>query len=464
MNSITLQDDQGTSFLLRGSFAPQQQETTSYNLPVEGRIPEELSGQYVVNGPNYPLPVKLPFHLFRGDGMLHGVDLRGGRARRYHNRWVRTVSLADQFGLPQPRRSQKNMDWTEKKARNVASTHIIQHAGRLLALFEMGLPYELTMDLDTIGEYDFSGELLFPMTAHPKIDPNTGELLFFSHTWIPPKLVFHVADVNGVLVRSEQIDLPGAPTFFHDFAITPEHVIFYDLPVVFDVNSTAHPSAFPYRWNPKHGARVGLMPRRPGGGAQMRWYDVELCNVMHPMNAYEDGDRTVVDVVRWPQMQVQPDEKGVFTEGPTTLDRWTIDRTAGRVIEERLDDHCVEFPRVNERLIGQRYRYGYAVEMHYSEGYTETGNLLQYDLVRGEVQTHNFGPGHSAREGVFVPYGDGETDGWVLSYVYDHARDASDLVILNAADFAGTPVATIKLPSRIPFGFHGSWVSTAEGA
>jgi carotenoid cleavage dioxygenase len=291
------------------------------------------------------------------------------------------------------------------------------------------------------------------MTAHPKRCPVTGELHFFGYGFFPPFLTYHRADAAGRLVQSEVIEVPG-PTMLHDFAITDRHVIFMDLPVVFDLE-LAMAGVFPYRWSDDYGARVGVMPR--GGGApDVRWSTVEPCYVFHPLNAFEEAGRVVLDVVRYDELW-RKDNPGFPA---AHLHRWRVDPEAGRVSEEQLDDRAVEFPRCDDRRIGLGHRYGYAV-------YTERGAdanagtaLIKYDLRGGAHAVHDFGSGRVPAEGVFVPASDtaAEDEGFILSYVYDAARDASDLVILDAARFAAPPVATIGLPQRVPYGFHGSWM------
>jgi carotenoid cleavage dioxygenase len=298
------------------------------------------------------------------------------------------------------------------------------------------------------------------MTAHPKMDPVTGEMLLFGYDpFGPPWLRYHVVDASGELVRSEDIDIHG-PSMVHDFAITERHVVFFDLPVVFDFDLVGK-RPFPAEWKPDYGARVGVMPR-DGGNADVRWFDVELCYVFHPLNAYDDHGSVVVDVARHPKMF----DRDIYgpAEEPPTLDRWTIDLEGGKVIEDRLDDRPQEFPRVDDRVVGRPHRFGYATYFGLDDQGIQFGGLLRHDLRSGAVDEKTFGPGTHAGEGVFVPASDdaGEDEGWVLSVVYDEARDASDLVVIDATDFSVPPVATVHLPQRVPFGFHGSWVP--EGA
>jgi carotenoid cleavage dioxygenase len=335
----------------------------------------------------------------------------------------------------------------------VANTHVVAHAGRILALVEISFPTEITKDLDTIGYCDFEGRLTTPMTAHPKICPRTGEMHFFGYGFMPPFLTYHCADAAGRLVKSEVIDVPG-PTMIHDFAVTERHVVFMDLPVCFDFARVE--AGMPYKWDEAYGARVGLMPRG-GANGDVRWFEIAPCYVFHPLNAYEaEGGRVVVEVARYDSLW--RDSAASF--GPARLHRWNIDPGSGRVAEEPLDDLAIEFPRVDERRVGLRHRYGYATCNRAGVG-VEMAGLVKYDLTTGRSEVHDFGAGRVPGEGVFVPAAPdaGEDEGWVMAYVYDRGRDRSDFVILDAADFAGKPVATVRLPQRVPYGFHGSWIA-----
>jgi carotenoid cleavage oxygenase len=438
---------------LVGNLAPVKDELTVSDLPVEGSIPKELNGRLLRNGPNPIAPDPATYHWFTGDGMLHGIELRDGKAASYRNRWVRTdqaLSLLGEGPIPgQP-------EDVFPVGSSVANTHVVAHAGKIFALVEVCLPTQVRPDLSTVGRYDFGGKLRSAMTAHPKIDPVTGEMLFFGYDLFgPPWLRYHVASAAGELVRSEDIDIRGS-SMIHDFAITEHHVVFLDLPVVYDFDLVGK-RPFPAEWKPDYGARVGVMPRA-GGNADVRWFDVELCYVFHPLNAYDDDGSVVIDVARHPKM-FATDLYGP-AEQPPTLDRWTIDLDGGKVIEERLDDRAQEFPRIDDRLAGRRHRYGYTSYVGIDDDWVRFGQLLKHDLQAGTTKTHDFGVGTHASEGVFVHASDdaGEDEGWVLSLVYDETRDRSDLVVLDATDFSGVAVATVHLPQRVPFGFHGSWV------
>lgn len=431
-------------FHLRGNYAPVPDEIEAFELAVEGALPPELNGFLLRNGPN-PKTGSSP-HWFFGDGMLHAVELRDGQAKSYRNRWVRTRQYLEDASVID------SESGIIDRTIAAANTHVVPHAGKVFALVESSFPTEVTCELETIGSYDFGGKLTTAMTAHPKVCPKTGELHFFGYSFAEPYLVYHCADARGRLTKSEQITVPG-PTMMHDFAITERNVIFMDLPICFDLERAMR-GTMPYAWNDAYGARVGIMPRA-GADTDVRWFEIEPCYVFHPLNAYDDGTKVVVDVARYDELW--RGDPSSFQ--PAHLHRWTIDTASGDVSEARLDDRAIEFPRGDERRAGIRHRYGYAV-WNDRDVSAESNAIVKYDVDRGSSQAHEFGPGRSPGEGVFVAASESaaEDEGWVLTVVYDAATNGSDLVVLDAQNIAAKPVATVRLPRRVPFGFHGSWV------
>jgi carotenoid cleavage dioxygenase-like enzyme len=439
---------------LHGNFAPVLEERSDdHELPVTGVIPPDLNGRLLRNGPNPSVvPVdEADYHWFSGDGMIHAISLAEGRAAGYRNRWVRTRALAAKLETAPPKGPSEPLD-------GPANTHVIRHAGTTLALVESGFPHALSPDLSRARVHDFDGSLASPMTAHPKVDPDTGELVFFgSDVFGPPFLRYHVVDAGGVLVRTKEIDIPRA-TMIHDFGLTSTRAVFLDLPVVFDLGLAAEGRSLPYRWMPDAGARVGVMPRS-GGNADVHWIGIDPVYVFHVLNAYDDGNSVVMDVIRYDQaFDTAPGE--VISSDLPSLARWTIDLGTSRVMEQRLDDTAVEFPRIDDAVAGLPHRYGYCTRLGDRVDDPTAHGLVKYDLQRDESIRYEPGEHRAPGEPVFVRAADGrgEDEGWVLSVVYDATRDASDLVILDATSFAGPPVATVHLPVRVPFGFHGSWV------
>jgi carotenoid cleavage dioxygenase len=254
----------------------------------------------------------------------------------------------------------------------------------------------------------------------------------------------------------------------HDFALTERYVVLFDLPITFSMDAAAAGSKLPYAWNPLHEARVGLLPRE-GATRQVRWLQIDPCWVFHTLNAYDDGDRVVVDMCRY---EGAYDLSQLAGQGPLTLDRWTIDPSAGRITQRRLDDRQQEFPRVDDRVVSQPHRYGYSAAVgeisrdtvlpsgDFTDGAFAQA-LLKHDLTAGTVEGHEFGRDSTVGEAVFAPSSPeaAEDDGYVMAFVHDPDRGAADLVVIAAQDFTAEPVARVHLPARIPLGFHGSWIA-----
>ena len=431
---------------LLGNGRPVTQELTLTDLKVTGAIPAELDGRDLRTGPN-PLSGHSD-HPFFGDGMTHGVRLRDGKAEWYRNRYVQTPFIATpDINVMDPA---VLMDMKASKA----NTHIVGHAGKILALEEGHFPYVLDGDLGTVGATDFGGVLKGSFTAHPKICPTTGEMLAFGYSMMEPYLRYLRVSATGELVQTENITV-GGPTMMHDFNITQNHVIFMDLPAVFDMQ-LAMSGGMPIRWDDDYPSRLGVMPRT-GTDAQVTWYDINPCYVFHPMNSYEDGDKIVLDVARFSHIWR---ESSMDFPAPE-LWRWTINTSTGKVHEEQIDDRAAEFPRVTDSLIGLKHRYGYMAAQDFAGGdpAEAAGAILKYDRETGKRSEIEFGRGRMGGEAVFVPAANAksEDDGYLMTYVYDAATDASTFVIMDAASMDSTPVASIALP-RIPGGFHGSWV------
>ncbi len=446
--------DVRTSPYLTGNFAPVRDEVTVEDLPVTGAIPEGLEGRLLRIGPNPVVdPDPSTYHWFTGSGMVHGLWLRGGRATTYRNRFVRSDSVVDARGgpaTPGPRHGMGD---------NTANTNVIAHAGSTWAIVEAGgLPIQLTDELETVARSDFEGTLPGSFTAHPKRDPQTGELHAVVYYWEWDYIQYVVVGVDGRVRKTVNVPVPGGP-MVHDCGLTESRVVLLDLPCTFDLELAMQEVSLPYRWNPAYGARVGLLSREGGAGDTV-WCELDdLCYVFHPLNAYDDGERVVMDVAVHPKM-FDRDQLGP-NEGPPVFERWTIDPTSRSVGREVISDRPQEFPRVDERVVSRKHRYGYTATFAPADtSGLRLGNLLKHDLVAGTVTEHDLGGGRAAQEPVFVPKSDdaAEDEGWVMAYVHDPNRDAADVVIIDAQDFTAPPVATVHLPVRVPFGFHGNWV------
>lgn len=428
-------------FWMTGVFAPVTEEITRNSLPVTGSIPPELKGRYFRNGAN-PRAHASP-DWFLGEGMIHGVEIDNGAANWYRNRYVRTPLL---------KQDAITLELVSMPGNSLANTHVVGHAGKYLALQEMHPPIELTKNLDTLGIYTFGGKLGGNMTAHPKICPATGEMLFFGYGLTPPFLTYHRVTAAGALVQSEAIDVKAA-TMAHDFAITRNYVIFMDLPMLWDLAKLSE-TGIPVTYDESYGARFGVMPRN-GSSRNIQWFDIDPCYVYHTMNAFEQGDEIVV---RAPRL-VGYTSVGMDRPPVPMLYEWTLNLKTGVAMERQLDDLGVDFPVVPAAYVGHSHRYGYVAELA-SGGIPYLLGFHQYDLRTGGRASHLFDNGRIGSEPAFIAARNAtsEDDGYLISYIYDQAEEKSELVIFNASHLSDEPIARIHLPARVPAGFHGSWI------
>ncbi len=462
---------------LRGYYAPLNAECDAANLQVTGELPRELFGTLYRNGPNPQFAPRGPYHWFGGDGMLHAFHVENGRVS-YRNRWVRTPKwelehaegegLSDAFGSPMgsdPRIVA--LDST------VANTNIVWHAGRLLALEEAHAPFEV--DAETLapkGYQRFDGKLVGPVTAHPKLDPVTGEMIFFGYSARGPfsaDMMLHVADKEGRLIRSEHFMAPFA-SMVHDFVVTRTHIIFPIFPLTGSM-ARAMKGLPPYAWEPDLGTHIGIMPRG-GSVADLRWFNGDPSYVFHPMNAFNDPDDSsdgsvVCDMVKYSVAPLfpKPDGSPTGARAPDAkLVRWRFNLAgnSNAFREQPLDDRPAEFPRLDERLSMLPYRHGYLNSTPgrgdgRAEG--ERWGLAHIDLHSGNRVAWQPEAGDACGEPVFVPRtaDAAEGDGWLLSVVWRARENRSDLAVFNAADLAAGPVALAHLSHRVPAGFHGNW-------
>ena len=443
---------------LSGVYGPVAEEVTAHDLTVTGTLHPELDGRYLRNGPN---PIDAPdpaaYHWFTGDAMVHGIRLRDGQADWYRNRWVRSTKVSEALGEePAPGERHGGME--------TANTNVVDIGGRTHAIVEAGArPVELTDELETVCHTDLGGTLPHGFSAHPKRDPATGKLHTIGYHWARPNVLeYTVIDTDGRVEHCVDIAVPGNP-MTHDCSITETTMVVYDLPVTFNLDVAAAGGVFPYVWDPEYGARVGLLPLG-GSPDEVVWFDIEPCYVFHPLNARDDGTTVVLDVVRHPRMfdrsRLGPND------GVPSLWRWTLDRRTGQATETQLDDRAVEFPRVDERVVGRAHRYGWATGLGVGEDddVDFPGNsIVRYDSTTGDVVVVDLGAGRTGGEVVFVPRADdaAEDDGWYLTLVHDAATDKSELLVLDASAPTEEPVATVHLPARVPLGFHGNWLPTA---
>lgn len=457
------EEGQPDSMFLRDNFAPVKEEVTAESLEIIGSIPDDLRGMYVRNGPNPMFPPRGTYHWFDGDGMLHGVHIQDGKAS-YRNRYVRTRGLAVEEkagkalygGLLDPPSLQDILRGPSDMFKNAGNTALVWHDGRLLALWEAGPPHEIRVpSLETVGIHDFGGKLRHNFTAHPKVDPKTGEMRFFGYGVTGANVGYGVVDSTGVIAHTAIFPMRFA-AMMHDFAITENYSLFLELPEVLSIE----PGKGMFQYKPELGGRIGVVPRR-GTAREMHWFDIDSCFVFHTLNAFEDGGKIHLFACRAQEFPRIVGPEGASRQarwssewaGSPRLCRWTIDLAKGTTRLDVLDDIDVEFPRVNDSRMGRPNRFGYAMTFDFS-------SHVKYDLETGRRQIYSHGKDRYAGEALFVPRAGSasEDDGWLLTYVFDENRGKSELVILDAQSLDSTPTARILLPVRVPYGFHGAWI------
>jgi carotenoid cleavage dioxygenase len=439
---------------LTGIHRPMDQELTLEDLPVTGIIPAALDGRYLRIGPNPIDPDPAGHHWFTGDGMVHGVAVKDGKALWYRNRWIRSKKVAAAMGVaaaPGPRHGMSE----------TVNTNVLAIGGRTFALVEAGsYPVELSDTLEEQTFNPFDDTLVGSFTAHPHLDPLTGEQHAIAYEATNPEMVRHVViSSDGKVIREEPIAVKHGPSI-HDCAITGRYVLILDLPVTFSMKALIGGHSFPYRWNPDHQARIGLLPRN-GTGDETIWVDVDPCYIFHVANAFDTADgKVILDACVYNTMFADS------SQGPDAksrgLERWTIDPVAGTVERRTIDATPQEFPRPDERRFGQPYRYAWTMGLPDADkAFIGASYLLKHDLETGARSVHDFGEGKYPGEFVFVPASEtaAEGEGWMIGLVVDLPNETTDLVILDARDFGSAPVASIRIPHRVPPGFHGNWVA-----
>jgi 8'-apo-carotenoid 13,14-cleaving dioxygenase len=439
------------SVYLSTNFAPVADEVTAFDLPIIGEIPKDLNGRYLRNGPN-PIaePNPLTHHWFLGDGMVHGIRLRDGKAEWYRNRYVGSDNVAMSVGRPID-----GPNWSNTPVG--ANTNVGGFAGTTWAMVEAGgAPVELTYDLDTVARNDFFGTLPGAFTAHPKLDPKTGEM--HAMVYAPSQWFDHtqyvVVGTDGRVRHT--VDVPMGMSMLHDMSLTSRYAVVYDLPVTVDLDLAFAGSQFPLRWNPEYGARVGLLPRE-GAASDIVWIDVPVCYAFHPMNAYDRADGSVViDICVYEKMFDQ-DRLGPFGDSLPRLERWELNPARRTSSVTVIDERAQEFPRHANKVGCQEYRYGYTAAV----GQDRLGGTMKHDLVTGQSWAYDYGVGRGAGEAVFVARegSTAEDDGYLVTYTHTHDGSSASFVVLDAQDIERGPIAEVPLPQRVPYGFHGNWVS-----
>jgi carotenoid cleavage dioxygenase len=460
---------------LQGNYAPIQTEITADLAVVSGALPSDLEGVFARNGSNPRFEPKGRYHWFDGDGMIHAVEIGNGAAV-YRNRYVRTAGLAADeaagecgwTGILEP----PDFGRPGGPFKDTANTDLVFHAGQLLAVWWLGGdPHVVRLpDLATLGVQDYAGKRTTGLSAHPKVDPVSGELLWFDYQPMPPYLTYGVVSPTGELVHQVEIDLPG-PRLQHDLAITPSWTILMDMSMMWDPDALAR-GKVRLGFFPDSPTRFGLIPRF-GTNAEVRWFDAAPMFMYHTVNAWEEGDEVVLVGCRidQPFTGSAPDDGRVVPAIATlrlapAFHEWRFDLRTGTCRERELDDVYAEFPRMDNRRLGQPSRYSYHQRCAESETLLFDG-VIKYDYADGcAASTCAYPAGWFGGETVFAPRVDsrGEDDGYLMTFVVEEATGTSELWIVDAQRMTDGPVCRLAVPQRVPTGYHTWWVDAPSVA
>ena len=446
-----------------GGYAP---SPTEHDFPalelIEGELPTGLEGVFARNSSNPRFDPPQPYHWFDGDGMVHAVSIADGRAS-YRNRWVRTAGLAADEAAGQATRTgllaRPDLNHPDGPYKNTANTDLIHWQGQLLALWWLGGGTPYAMDartLETQGLFERAGT----MTAHAKVDPRSGDLVFLDYSMRPPFVTHGVLSAAGELRRTP-IDLPG-PRPQHDIALTERYSILIDVSM-FPAPEALQKGKVHMRFFPDTPTRLGLFDRRTH--TLVRWFEVPACYVYHFANAWELGASKVIVVasrIRDPLVyDPQPGRSDrvvpriAHLRLEPELVRWTLDLDTGLAREEVLDDAVAEFPRVDDRRLGVPTRAAYLGCFGAREALAFAG-VRRVDLETGAALETRYPPGWVGGEVSVVPLGPEEDDALLATFVSEEQGQGSELWLLGAREL--DIVARLKIPARVPAGFHVRWI------
>lgn len=491
------------------NYKPVPEMAPTTNLRVTGSIPECLNGEFMRVGPN---PRYLPlggYHWFDGDGMIHGLKMKNGRAT-YVARYVQTTRLLqeERYGAPKFLKvgDLKGMRGFYCVALEVlrkmlgvlqsgfegaifegnANTALVYHNNKILALQEGDKPYVIKVmedgDLETVGLEDFKQQLEHSFAAHPKIDPITGEMFSVAcgqpAMLRAPRFIYRVVSKEGLLGVPVPITMPHA-CLMHDFAITENYAIFMDLPLGLNLLGMAK-GEFALKFDPSKKSRLGVMPRYATSDSKIRWFTIPTCYIFHTLCAWEQGDEVVLTCCRMDDVNLEFFNKALEAK----LYEYRLNLVTGDVKHRQLCNLPVEFPRINTDYTGRKVRYAYCTTVGDEKSDDFTG-VVKFDLAMEPPSPNELsgkrhlktggniaglfihGPGRCGGDTFFVPRNPAmtaaaEDDGYLITFVHDRDTGKSEAVIIDAKTMGPEPVAVVELPGRVPIGFHAHFVTQEQ--
>ena len=472
---------------ISGNFAPVPEQPVRNSLPITGTIPKCINGVYLRNGANPQFDPVAGHHLFDGDGMVHAVNINGGFATAsYACRFTETQRLIQERKLGRPVFPKAIGELhghsgiarlalffvrglfglvDQNQGTGVANAGLVYFNDRILAMSEDDLPYQVRIkasgDLETIGRYNFNDQLKSAMIAHPKVDPVSKELFALSYDVIQkPYLKYFKFSPDGK--KSSDVEIPlHEPTMMHDFAITENFVVIPDQQVVFKLQEMITGGS-PVIYDKNKQCRFGVLAKNASNASDIVWVECPDTFCFHLWNAWEDTETEEVVVIG--SCMTPPDS--IFNESDESLksvlceirlNLKTGKSTRRAIMKEEVN---LEAGMVNKNKLGRKTKYAY---LAIAEPWPKVSGFAKVDILSGEMKKYIYGDRKYGGEPFFLPRdpnSENEDDGYILCFVHDERTWKSELQIVNAMNMKLE--AAIKLPSRVPYGFHGTFVDSKD--
>jgi carotenoid cleavage dioxygenase-like enzyme len=464
-----------------GHNLPSRIECDIYDLVVEGNLPAEIRGCWYQSVPDPQYPPKLGKDTFlSGDGMVRRFAFDGEGHVDFKQRYIRTERWLLEHQARKALFGSYRNPYTDDpsvagKRRGAANTTPFFHGGRLLAFKEDSPPWEVDpLTLETIGEWTFGGRLRSQtVTAHPRLDPATGEMHYFGYeaTGLATNEVsYFVTNAKGELIREEFFKVPYC-ALMHDFVVTKEHVVFPGFPIVADLERMKAGGDH-WAWDATKESFIGIMPRQ-GKVTDMRWFRARACSVFHFINGHTEGNKVHVDmcVSDVPAFEFMREAGGLHVPQYQVgggLVRWTFDMSSDKdTPEETSIGPAADFPRLADKDLMVDYNVAYLgqVDVRFGppilSGPVGAGfnTLARLEVKSGRVTTYFPGPNRTMQEHVHVPSATPGHEGYLMHIIDRHDENQAEVHVLEAQHIEKGPIATIKIPMRLRSGVHGNWAS-----